>query len=243
MGRRKKERKRQQEELLRRQEELLRDPTLHRAAAVGFGFACAAGLRSPQAGLLIMALFALYGALRSFLQSRWLVACLLALTLAGFFVPQLAILMSLATVGLLIFRVGFVIAHFNVIAFGLVAYALLLSGIFFGPLGAVVVAGPGRVVDPEIVRWILAALLACAGMAFLSAALDSSYGSGYTTVQALEIMAILPLLVVASALPFVDHEVVLVAVQAAEPPNPARLLRVPPTFLRAIELARTAVRR
>jgi hypothetical protein len=197
------------------------------------------GARSPHAGLALIALFALSGALRSMFQSRWLMAALAAMTVAGWWVPWMATAVGAIAIGFLFVRITFVIKNLRLVVAAMGLYAVLLLAMGSAPRTASAAAGLGPLpVEVDVAGHVLAFVVACVAGCAMSWVLGASYRRGYTTARALEVMSILPLLIIASVLPFLNHETIHAALDAGELPRVQGLFRLPPALVQAVHFLR-----
>src|SRR5438552_2646770 len=64
---------------------------VHLVASLGYAVVCAIGTAHPYAGLVMIALFTAGASLRALLRNVWLVWLMLIATVAGFFIPTVAL--------------------------------------------------------------------------------------------------------------------------------------------------------
>lgn len=220
--------------------EALRDVPLHVVTALSYGFIAGSAARDAVMGLLLIAIFAACSSMRALFRSRWLLAVVAIMTVASWRVPWVATAIGAATLLLLAVRLGFVVKNLRLVVSGLVAYAVPLAAVGATARSghAVVELVPLPLDDAALGAWLSALVIACLAAGFISLVLSLSYRGGYTTARALEIISILPLLVLGSVLPFVDHASLWSSWQAGATPSLASVMRVPPSFGQSLDVVR-----
>ncbi|MBK6533726.1 MAG: hypothetical protein IPF99_30315 [Deltaproteobacteria bacterium] len=182
----------------------LRAEGVHWLTVGVYGGLCAIGAIAPEAGVVLLAVFALVASLRVLLRNGPLLAVMAAAAVVGTFFPPLGVVLAVVAIFLLVRRIAFVFENIHVIGLGLVVY-----GVAIGAMAA------SEEIARTVLEWTTVPalqdadtrhLLAALGTGALTSALMhdvlvKTYKRGYSTEKALEIMSMIPLLLLSLVLP------------------------------------------
>jgi hypothetical protein len=223
----------------------LRDRRLHLIVALSYGAICGAGAASPLLGIALIIVFAAAASARALFRGRWLLGAVAMVMIATTWVPSLGVAIGLATLLLLCLRVAFVVRNLRVVVAGLIVYAVALAWIVLGGhwMAALADTAKGSGVGSAAASWLTAPLAGCLAALLMAGVLHVSYRGRYSTARTLEVISLIPLLLIGTATPFLDHAAALTAWESGSAPVLQGLFRWPPVMTEIFELARHTLHR